>query len=61
MAETVDYETPALPGVPRRPLVELLLLAGPTIAQMLRFQLVARELLDDVRIIPQTHKMLGAL
>jgi multidrug resistance protein, MATE family len=34
MAETLEYETPALVGVPRTPLMELLLLAGPTIAQM---------------------------
>jgi organic radical activating enzyme len=34
---------------------------GPTPAQMLRWQLVAKKIVRDVRIIPQTHKILGAL
>jgi organic radical activating enzyme len=34
---------------------------APTPAQMLRFQLLARELARHVRVIPQTHKLLGAL
>lgn len=34
---------------------------GPTAAQMLDFQLVAKRIVPRVRIIPQTHKMLGAL
>ncbi len=34
---------------------------GPSIAQMLHFQHVAREVTPHVRVIPQTHKMLGAL
>ncbi len=34
---------------------------APTVAQMLGFQAVALRLHRNVRIIPQTHKMLGAL
>jgi 7-carboxy-7-deazaguanine synthase len=34
---------------------------APTAAQMLAFQLVARRIVPHVRIIPQTHKLLGAL
>jgi organic radical activating enzyme len=60
-ARVVAGEWPSVPLVlqPVTPFGEVL--EGPTIAQMLRFQLVAREVVDDVRIIPQTHKMLGAL
>jgi 7-carboxy-7-deazaguanine synthase len=35
--------------------------AAPTIAQMLHWQLVAQGITRNVRVIPQTHKMLGAL
>lgn len=34
---------------------------APTPAQMLQFQLVAQRITPRVRIIPQTHKLLGAL
>jgi 7-carboxy-7-deazaguanine synthase len=34
---------------------------GPTAAQMLDFQLVAKRIVRGVRVIPQTHKLLGAL
>jgi organic radical activating enzyme len=34
---------------------------GPAVAQMLEFQRIAQCIVPRVRIIPQTHKMLGAL
>jgi organic radical activating enzyme len=34
---------------------------GPTPAQMFRWQALAKRIVRDVRVIPQTHKMLGAL
>jgi organic radical activating enzyme len=34
---------------------------APTSAQMLRFQLIARRIVPGVRVIPQTHRLLGAL
>jgi 7-carboxy-7-deazaguanine synthase len=34
---------------------------GPTPAQMLRWQQLAKRIVRDVRVIPQTHKILGAL
>jgi 7-carboxy-7-deazaguanine synthase len=34
---------------------------GPTAAQMLGWQILAKRIVRDVRIIPQTHKMFGAL
>jgi organic radical activating enzyme len=34
---------------------------GPSVAQMLRWQLIAKQIVRDVRIIPQTHKLIGAL
>lgn len=33
----------------------------PTGAQLLRFQIAASRLLDDVRVIPQCHKVMGLL
>ena len=34
---------------------------GPTAEQMLHWQLIAARILRSVRVIPQTHKLLGAL
>jgi 7-carboxy-7-deazaguanine synthase len=60
-ARVVADEWPSVPLVlqPVTPFGKVL--KGPNIAQMLQLQLVAREIVEDVRIIPQTHKMLGAL
>ena len=35
--------------------------AAPTVAQLLRLQSAARDILPNVRVMAQMHKMLGAL